>query len=505
MSEVLNNLPSATEAPSYEQLLSCCSRGYVFGPVLGARISRLYTEWHRLFPTGHLGFDCQHSQVKAVDDHGAMPEYGNAAWDRVLELLLTGLSSPPSDSVPGALLSWLQSPDWETRAAGQLALAFHWRGMGGGAATKGWQIFEEEYSPYAKVCACWIPALAVMQQQRSKFHPELHFEDPSSFNRDAAALAYGFSMWRTANFAPLLGLLDDPHQYVRETACVAIGLACEGTAHSTATQILLPLCSDQSEIVRTGAFLALGLIHFGRRETFEYITPRIPQTQSPTEQCCLWIAHGLAGVIDNSSPQTSFPAEISLGRDIQRFLCSSANRESRAMRRSLLPVLYYGALGSFWWGLWLIGMPGLCVARRHNVLDSWPRPPEAPYLSNNAAVVYHFLQGLRGKFEVQRLVTQFTDGHVESADFGIGLEALACYDVLCRFARVAASRDVFLVEVHGRSVLQTDTAGFRLNFRNREVLLTGTVLPTIEQDIRRLFSGHGFRLTSLNEPTESER
>ncbi|CEL95825.1 unnamed protein product [Vitrella brassicaformis CCMP3155] len=86
--------------------------------------------------------------------------------------------------------------------------------------------------------------------------------DVSDDVRRAAVIALGFILCNVPEQVPkvvnLLCQSYNPH--VRYASCIALGIACAGTAMSEAVNLLIPMASDTTDFVRQGALLALGLV-----------------------------------------------------------------------------------------------------------------------------------------------------------------------------------------------------------------------------------------------------
>jgi 26S proteasome regulatory subunit N2 len=75
-------------------------------------------------------------------------------------------------------------------------------------------------------------------------------------------MALGFVMLRVPDqLPPLVSLLADSYNpHVRYGACMALGVACAGTAHRAALDVVLPMLEDNEAFVRQGAMMAASLI-----------------------------------------------------------------------------------------------------------------------------------------------------------------------------------------------------------------------------------------------------
>ncbi|GLE00103.1 hypothetical protein PINS_up008830 [Pythium insidiosum] len=86
--------------------------------------------------------------------------------------------------------------------------------------------------------------------------------DVSDDVRRAAVTCLGFVLFRTPVQVPkLVSLLSESfNPHVRYGACLAVGIACAGTAKNEATQLLEPLLDDPVDYVRQGALMALAMV-----------------------------------------------------------------------------------------------------------------------------------------------------------------------------------------------------------------------------------------------------
>ncbi|KAJ1444157.1 armadillo-type protein [Ochromonadaceae sp. CCMP2298] len=80
--------------------------------------------------------------------------------------------------------------------------------------------------------------------------------------RRAAVSCIGFLMFRSPESVPkLVSLLAESfNPHVRYGACIAIGVACAGTAFKDAIDLLTPMLEDPVDFVRQGALLAMALV-----------------------------------------------------------------------------------------------------------------------------------------------------------------------------------------------------------------------------------------------------
>jgi len=86
--------------------------------------------------------------------------------------------------------------------------------------------------------------------------------DVSDDVRRAAVSCLGFVMFRSyetlPNLVALLAESFNPH--IRYGACMAVGVACAGTAFKDAIDLLMPMMEDQVDFVRQGAMMALSMV-----------------------------------------------------------------------------------------------------------------------------------------------------------------------------------------------------------------------------------------------------
>ena len=80
--------------------------------------------------------------------------------------------------------------------------------------------------------------------------------------RRTAVMALGFVMLRAPAQVPkLVSLLSESYNpHVRYGSCMAIGVACAGTANQDALDLLLPMLKDKESFVRQGALMASALV-----------------------------------------------------------------------------------------------------------------------------------------------------------------------------------------------------------------------------------------------------
>lgn len=86
--------------------------------------------------------------------------------------------------------------------------------------------------------------------------------DVSDDVRRAAVTCLGFILFRTPVQVPkLVSLLAESfNPHVRYGACLAVGIACAGTAKNEAIQLLEPLMDDAVDYVRQGALMAIAMV-----------------------------------------------------------------------------------------------------------------------------------------------------------------------------------------------------------------------------------------------------
>jgi len=86
--------------------------------------------------------------------------------------------------------------------------------------------------------------------------------DVSDDVRRAAVMCLGFVMYKNSDQVPrLVSLLSESfNPHVRYGACMAIGLACAGTANLEALGVLEPMMEDSVDFVRQGGMLAFAMV-----------------------------------------------------------------------------------------------------------------------------------------------------------------------------------------------------------------------------------------------------
>lgn len=80
--------------------------------------------------------------------------------------------------------------------------------------------------------------------------------------RRAAVTCLGFVLCRRSESVPkLVSLLAESfNPHVRYGACMAVGIACVGTANKDAIDLLQPMLDDQVDFVRQGAYMSMALV-----------------------------------------------------------------------------------------------------------------------------------------------------------------------------------------------------------------------------------------------------
>lgn len=100
--------------------------------------------------------------------------------------------------------------------------------------------------------------------------------DVSDDVRRAAVTALGFVLCKEPQQVPrIVSLLAESYNpHVRYGACLAVGTACAGTGLKEAIQLLKPLCKDEVDFVRQGAFIGMAMVLIQHNEKLE------PEVQS---------------------------------------------------------------------------------------------------------------------------------------------------------------------------------------------------------------------------------
>jgi len=119
--------------------------------------------------------------------------------------------------------------------------------------------------PIVRYGACFAVAMAYCgtsdnQSLRKLLH--IAVSDVSDDVRRAAVMAIGFLMFRNPETVPkLVALLAESfNPHVRYGACLAVGIACAGTAQKDAIDLLTPLLEDGVDFVRQGAMISLAMV-----------------------------------------------------------------------------------------------------------------------------------------------------------------------------------------------------------------------------------------------------
>lgn len=86
--------------------------------------------------------------------------------------------------------------------------------------------------------------------------------DVSNDVRRAAVIAIGFVLFRTPDQVPrIVKLLSESYNpHVRYGACLAVGVACAGTASEEGIRLVAPMMQDNTDFVRQGAMLAMSMM-----------------------------------------------------------------------------------------------------------------------------------------------------------------------------------------------------------------------------------------------------
>lgn len=116
--------------------------------------------------------------------------------------------------------------------------------------------------PIVRYGACYAVAMAYCgTADNASIRKLLHVavSDVNDDVRRAAVSCIGFLMFRAPESVPkLVSLLAESfNPHVRYGACIAIGVACAGTAFKDAIDLLTPMLEDAVDFVRQGAFLAM--------------------------------------------------------------------------------------------------------------------------------------------------------------------------------------------------------------------------------------------------------
>ncbi len=121
--------------------------------------------------------------------------------------------------------------------------------------------------PIVRYGACYAVAMAYCgTADNASIRKLLHVavSDVNDDVRRAAVSCLGFLMFRSPERVPkLVSLLAEsfsPH--VRYGACIAIGVACAGTAFKDAIDLLTPMLEDPIDFVKQGALIAMVRVNF---------------------------------------------------------------------------------------------------------------------------------------------------------------------------------------------------------------------------------------------------
>jgi len=105
--------------------------------------------------------------------------------------------------------------------------------------------------------------------------------DVSDDVRRAALTGLGFILFKNPHQCPSLVklLMDSFNPHVRYGAAMALGIACAGTALSSAIDLLEPMTRDSVDFVRQGALISLGLILVEANST------EVPRLEAFNKRC----------------------------------------------------------------------------------------------------------------------------------------------------------------------------------------------------------------------------
>ena len=181
-------------------------------------------------------------------------------------MLLVGLSDTPlAQSAIGDLLTYAHDTSHE-KIIRALALAIAMMVYGKEESADG--LIEQlciDRDPIVRYGGMYSIAMAYCGTADNNAVKRLLHVAVSDVNDDvrrAAVTCLGFVMFRSAESVPkLVALLAESfNPHVRYGACMAIGIACAGTALKDAIDLLQLMLEDQQDFVRQAAFLSMALV-----------------------------------------------------------------------------------------------------------------------------------------------------------------------------------------------------------------------------------------------------
>lgn len=181
-------------------------------------------------------------------------------------LLMLGQSdSPLAEEVIPEILTYLHNTTHEkTIRALSLAIAMMVYGKEESADILIEQLIRDR-DPIIRYGAMFAIAMAYCGTgDNSSVRKLLHVavSDVNDDVRRAAVISIGFIMFRNPETVPKLVqlLAESFNAHVRYGACLAVGVACAGTALKDAIDLLVPMLEDSVDFVRQGAMLSLAMV-----------------------------------------------------------------------------------------------------------------------------------------------------------------------------------------------------------------------------------------------------